>query len=473
MKVNLKNHIILITCLLTTQLSGQIRLPAIIGDNMVLQQKSEAVIWGWGDPGSEIKISGSWNSDTVTAKVSSHSSWSVKLKTPVAGGPYTLTIKGDDVLVLKNVMIGEVWICSGQSNMEWSPDHNLMNAQEEIRNANYPDIRLFHVKKVASETVQENCFGEWEECSPSTVHSFSSIGYFFSRHLHNNLNIPIGIIEAAWGGTPAEVWLRSELVESDTLFMRCAGQLLPYDWWPSKPGVAYNAMIAPLIPFSISGAIWYQGESNANSPDSYRKLFETLIHSWRKDFGKEFPFYYVQIAPFAYSPETQAPVIREMQHQTMEVPKTGMVVVSDLVDNIKDIHPANKQDVGKRLANWALADTYGVTGITFRHPAYKSMNIEKSRVRIHFENADNGLKMNGKELTCFTIAGEDKIFRPAMAKIEGNSVVVWAKGLKEPAAVRFSFSNDDIGNIFSSEGLPVAPFRTDKWEYQVAGPATQ
>ena len=461
----LRTSTILVICLLTINLSGQIRLPSVIGDNMVLQQNSDAAVWGWGEPGSEIKITGSWNNDTVKTKISNYSFWSVKLKTPSAGGPYTINIKSNDQVTLKNVMIGEVWICSGQSNMEWSANHNLMNAEDEIKNASYPDIRLFHVKKIASDTPQDNCFASWEECSPATMRSFSSIGYFFSRQLHQNLKIPIGIIEVAWGGTPAEVWVKAGLVESDPLLRSSAEQLKTYDPWPNKPGVTYNAMIAPLIPFNIAGAIWYQGESNAGSPASYRKLMGTLIENWRKDFGKEFPFYFVQIAPYAYGSDSKAPIIREMQMQTMEVPKTGMVVVSDLVDDIKNIHPRNKQDVGKRLANWALAETYGIKGIVYKHPLYESMKAEKTKIRISFSNVPDGLIMKGEELKCFEIAGADKVFVPATARIDGNAVIVSAKGIKTPIAVRFSFSNDAVGNLFSKEGLPVAPFRTDSWEY--------
>ena len=466
MKINLRIFVAIVICLATISLSGQIRLPAVIGDNMVLQQKSEANIWGWGEPGSEIRVTGSWNNDTVKTKISNYSTWSVKLKTPAAGGPYTVNINSGDEVTLKNVMIGEVWICSGQSNMEWSANHNLLNAEEEKKNATYPNIRLLHVTKMASETPQDNCFGSWEECSPASMQSFSSVGYFFSRNLHTNLNIPIGIIEVAWGGTPAEVWVKAEQLESDPLLSSSAKKLLTYDWWPNKPGVAYNAMIAPLIPYNIAGAIWYQGEGNTINYESYRKLMNTLIGNWRNDFEKEFPFYFVQIAPYSYSPETKSAMIREMQMLTMsDIPKTGMVVVSDLVDDVKNIHPANKQDVGKRLANWALAETYGVKGIAYRHPAYESMRVEKSKVRISFRDASNGLIIKGDKLLHFEIAGPEKIFVPATAKIDGNTVIVSAKGVKTPEAVRFSFSNDAMGNLFSSEGLPVVPFRTDRWEY--------
>ena len=362
-------------------------------------------------------------------------------------------------------MIGEVWICSGQSNMEWSADSKIVNTEEEVKNASHPNIRFFHVRKLGSETPQNNCFAKWEECTPETMHSFSAIGYFFGRDLQQNLNVPVGIIEVAWGGTPAEVWVRDDLVRSDPLLESCAEKLKTYDLWPSKPGVVYNGMIAPILPYRIAGAIWYQGESNADTPESYRKLFKTLIENWRHDFDNEFPFYYVQIAPYAYGKDTRAPLIREMQMQTMDVPKTGMVVVSDLVDNVKDIHPQNKQDVGKRLANWALGETYGVTGLVYKHPLYKSMNVEKSKVRISFDNVSKGLKCSGNEITCFEIAGADQVFKPAMTKIDGNTVLVSSKEVKNPVAVRFSLSNDAIGNLFSQEGLPVAPFRTDDWKY--------
>jgi sialate O-acetylesterase len=444
---------------------GQIKLPAVIGDNMVLQQNSEVALWGWGDPGSEIKVSGSWNKDTVKAMISNQSVWKVKIKTPSAGGPFSVSIKGNEEVVLKNVMIGEVWICSGQSNMEWSADSKINNGDEEVKNANHPNIRLFHVKKLGSENPQSNCFAKWETCTPETMHSFSAIGYFFGRNLQQNLNIPIGIIEVAWGGTPAEVWVRADLVDSDPLLKACAGKLNTYDWWPSKPGVVYNGMIAPLLPYRVAGAIWYQGEGNADNPESYRKLFKTLIENWRHDFENDFPFYYVQIAPFTYGKEIRAPLIREMQRQTMDVPKTGMVVVSDLVDNVKDIHPRNKQDVGKRLADLALSETYGVKGLIYKNPLYESMNLEKGKIRISFDNVGKGLKSGGDEIQSFEIAGADQVFKPAKVKIDGNTVVVWSKEIKTPVAVRFSFSNDAIGNLFSQEGLPVAPFRTDDWKY--------
>jgi sialate O-acetylesterase len=451
--------------LVAYRLDAQIKLPSLFTDNMVLQQNSEAAIWGWGDPGSKIKVTGSWGKDTASATVSNLAVWKLNLRTPRAGGPYTLSILGNNKVVLNNIMIGEVWICSGQSNMEWNADLKFNNSDEEISNANYPDIRLFQVKKAGSETRQENCIAGWEVCSPQSMHAFSAIGYFFGRNLYQNLHIPIGIINVSWGGTPAEVWIKKELVESDPFLKEYADKLKEYNWWPTRPGVVYNAMIAPLLPFRIAGAIWYQGESNAETPESYRKLFRTLVENWRHDFENDFPFYYVQIAPFSYGQQSRAAWIREAQMQSMDIPKTGMVVVSDLVDNVKDIHPRNKQDVGKRLANWALAETYGITGLVYKSPLYESMKIEKKGIRISFSNTGNGLVTHGGDPACFEIAGTDKVFRPAKAKIEGSTILVSAKEVKVPVAVRFSFTNDAIGNLFSEEGLPVAPFRTDDWSY--------
>ena len=444
-----------------------IELPSVFSDNMVLQQKSEVAIWGWGEPAEELKIVGSWNSsDTVAAIVSSKASWKASMKTVEAGGPYTLSIIGSSTITLENVMLGEVWICSGQSNMEWSFNHNTMNAEEEVANASYPDIRILLIPKIGDDHRQRNSNAGWIECSPSTVRPTSAVAYFFARELHKKLDIPVGIISAAWGGTPAEVWLKKELVEEDPELKRAAGKLEEWAWWPSRPGLAYNGMIAPLVPCKIAGAIWYQGESNVPTYGTYYKLFRKMIEYWREDFGSQFPFYYVQIAPCNYGPEKKAFLLREQQVKAMATPNTGMVVISDLVDNVNDIHPTNKQDVGKRLANWALAETYGVSGIACRSPMYKSMEIEKGKIRITFENAENGLVCPDKRITHFRIAGEDRQFMDAEARIKGNTVIVYNKDIKQPVAVRFSFDNTAIPNLFSAEGLPVCLFRTDNWDVE-------
>jgi sialate O-acetylesterase len=348
--------------------------------------------------------------------------------------------------------------------MEWSAAKKIMNAEEEVKNANYPNIRFFQVNKAGSNYRQDNCDAKWEVCTPSTMMHFSAVAYFFARHLQQNMDVPVGLINASWGGTPAEVWVKNEMVETDPIMSTSAQKLRRFDWWPKEPGSVYNAMIAPLVPFRIAGALWYQGEGNVDNSESYAKLFRTLIESWRTDFGTEFPFYYVQIAPYNYGVKSHSTLIREAQAQCQEIPGAGMVVVSDLVDNIRDIHPLNKQDVGKRLANMALSENYKVPGLIYKFPQYKMSALEKGKIRIQFINSEEGLILKGgdKPLT-FEVAGEDKNFVPAVAKIEGNTIVVWAKSIKSPVAVRYSFKNDAIGNVFSKEGLPLAPFRTDKW----------
>jgi sialate O-acetylesterase len=272
------------------------------------------------------------------------------------------------------------------------------------------------------------------------------------------------LIVSAWGGTPAEVWVPKELIEADLTLKNDA-----YDdgaaWWPSAPGSAYNAMIAPVVPYGIAGAIWYQGESNRYRPHSYGQLMRTLIESWRNDFEKPFPFYYVQIAPYTYDNKGKAYIVREQQASVIkEVPNTGMVVVSDLVDNIKDIHPKNKLDVGKRLAAWALGETYGIKQGIYKSPMYESMKVEKDKIRVKVENATNGLEVKGKTITGFQIAGDDRKFVDATAQLQGKEIIVSSKAVKKPVAVRFCFDESSMSNIFNKEGLPLAPFRTDTWE---------
>jgi sialate O-acetylesterase len=449
-----------------TGIKAQIILPSIFGDNMVLQQKSDAAIWGWGDPGTEIRLTTSWDTTTYKAICQNSAKWGMNIKTPGAGGPYTIQIKGSNEITLKNIMIGEVWICSGQSNMEWSAAQGFDNSENEVKNANYPFIRLFHVKKTSSESRQENCFGKWSVCTPESMKSFSAIAYCFGKLLYDSLKIPVGLINASWGGTPAEVWVRKDHITSDPLLWSNAPKQNVAQWWTSAPGEAYNTMISPLIPYDIAGCIWYQGESNVATANGYKRLFTTLIQTWRNEFGKQFPFYFVQIAPHEYSKPTgrASAFLREAQTQTLDVPGTGMIVITDLVDNVKNIHPRNKPDVGKRLAYLALSGTYGITGITYKYPMYKSMKIEKEKIRIIFTHSEKGLISKNGEPTCFEIAGDDQRFVPAHAKIEKGTVVVWANHIKKPVAVRFSFTNAAISNLFSKEGLPVCPFRTDNWE---------
>ncbi|HAH22354.1 MAG TPA: sialate O-acetylesterase [Prolixibacteraceae bacterium] len=455
--------ILLVFSLFSINMYGKIILPSVFGDNMVLQQNSNVAIWGWSDPGETIRIVTSWSKDTVKVKADNTSKWTTSIKTITAGGPYSIQILGNNKVQLNNVMLGEVWICSGQSNMEMSVNWKLINGEEEAAQANNPNIRIFHVQKIGAPYPQQNCNANWSVCSPESMRATSATGYFFARELQQKLNVPVGIIVAAWGGTPAEVWIEKSLIENNPVLNK-SKYTEHFDGWPGDAGTLYNSMIAPFVPYGIAGAIWYQGESNCGNYPIYSMLMKTLIESWRADFKKDFPFYFVQIAPYTYGPNGKAEYLREQQELASKtIPKSGMVVISDLVDNVKDIHPKNKLDVGKRLAAYALSETYKQNMGEYKSPSFESMNIVKDKVHITFSHATEGLRCTGKSPSKFMIAGEDQKFIPGTAKIEGNTVTVSSKLVKAPVAVRFCFDDSTTPDIFSNYGLPVAPFRTDKW----------
>ncbi len=465
MKKNIILSICCIVVLVTSQAFGKIRLPAVIASNMVLQQQSSATLWGWSDPGEKIIVKTSWNNAVDSVVATGDANWKIKINTPVAGGPYTITLKGWTTVVLENVMIGEVWVCSGQSNMEWSSSQNLKQIMDELPNSANNNIRLLYVTKTTSTYPQDNLEGQWKVCSPESLKGFSAVGYFFGKKLQHDLNVPIGLISASWSGTPAEAWTPAEKVFADEELKNAAATLKKSQWWPVAPGLTYNAMISPIANFPIAGAIWYQGESNTGTSASYQKLFTTMIDAWRKAWQKEFPFYYVQIAPYTYGNKHIGALLREQQTKNLSFPNTGMVVITDLVDNVKDIHPGNKRDVAIRLANLALAETYKQNILAYKSPMFSRMETDKNKAILYFENAPTGfMTKDGNKATEFYIAGEDKNFLPADVKIEKNRIVVSNKQIKTPVAVRFGFSNTAMSNLLSKEGLPVNPFRTDNWE---------
>jgi len=430
---------------------------------MVLQQNSEVMLWGWCDPAEKIIIKTNW--DTLTYKTTGESSakWSLKIKTPAAGGPFRITI--NEAIILEDVMIGETWLCSGQSNMERCGDDGLKQSLDEAPDANNQNLRFFYIPKSTSVFPQENCEGSWKVCTPEEMKHFSAVGYFFGKKLQQVLNIPIGLINSNWGGTSAEVWAPHQLIENDAGLKAASQKMTTNAWWPIIPGYAFNAMIYPITNFEISGVIWYQGENNVGTYSSYKNLINKMIDSWRKTWQKDFPFYYVQIAPYAgYLNQNVGALLREAQTNCLSIPKTGMVVISDLVDDLSNVHPVNKIDVASRLANIALTETYGIRGLSYKFPIYSEMKKEKNKIRILFENVDNGLMTKNKSITEIYISGDDRQFQPAMARIEGNTLIVWNKSIKVPVAVRFGFSNTAIPNLFSKEGLPVNLFRTDNWE---------
>lgn len=482
-----------------------VKLPALISNNMVLQQKSSVALWGWADPGEKIFITTNWNNKTINITADANGKWITYVKTTSAGGPYSILFKASNEIKVENILLGEVWLASGQSNMEFfvaktksSSYTGVINYPEEIKAASYPQIRQIDVaNKNAAEPLQD-FKGDWKICSPQTVDTFSAVAYYFALQIYQTTGFPVGIINSTWGGTAAESWTKKEVLEADndlavavkrydSLVQNYPTVLAAYsnsiaNWKldslakpkpvaPVKPNPdkapfrLYNAMIAPLKPYTLKGVIWYQGESNADRAYQYRKLFPAMIANWRSDFNnKKLPFYFVQISPH----RSQNAEIRDAQLYTYRtVANTGMAVTTDNGDSL-DIHPRNKKLVGDRLSLWALHNEYGKKDIVYSGPLYKSMKTDENKIRIRFD-FDGGLMAKDGELKEFTIAGDDQNFVPAKAVIEGDEIVVWSEGINKPQAVRFAWKNVPHPNLYNNAGLPASPFRTDNWKLTTQG----
>ncbi|MDO5524323.1 MAG: sialate O-acetylesterase [Bacteroidia bacterium] len=633
-----KSVLIFTIHVITACLYAQVSLPAVFSDNMVLQRETNAPIWGKAAPNGNVKIVTSWNKQTYTAKADADGNWRVSVKTPSAGGPYTITVSEKNTIRLNNILIGEVWICSGQSNMEWQLRLGN-NGEQEIANADYPNIRLFQAKRATSPYPLDDIGVDagWSECSPATSGYFSAVAYFFGRNLHQSLNVPVGLIHTSWGGTLAEAWTSEESLKEMSEFREAIeeyknmpvqaeqkdwmtqvrekdfglknnvaiaaqnkfndsdwktavvpglweeGDLpdtdglvwfrrtvdIPDNWvgndltlslgaiddneityfngvqvgatngynadrkysipsrlvkegegviavrvidsgggggfhgdpgkmyiapanketlrenldgeWKyklavnlkntnvnlqNKPTSLYNAMIAPLVPYAIKGAIWYQGESNAGRAYQYRALFPLMINDWRSKWGYDFPFYFVQLANYMAvkdePSESGWAELREAQLQTLRLENTGMATIID-IGEADDIHPRNKQDVGKRLALQALKQAYG-KNIVASGPMYAAYRLEGDKIRIFFERNNSGLMIkNGDALKGFSVAGPDKKFYWADAQIDGDEVVVSSPDVKFPIAVRYAWADNPVCNLYNEAGLPASPFRTDDW----------
>jgi len=635
---------------LSQTVSGSdLKLPSLIGDNMVLQKNSTVNIWGWSAPGDKVEVSTSWDGKNYRVKANEEGEWLVEVQTTRAGGPYEISIKADVTEVIENVMLGEVWVCSGQSNMEW-PLSRAESAPSEIPAANRPDIRLFHVEKHIAARPEEDVSARWAVCAPDNAVDFSAVAYFFGKQLNETLDVPVGLISTSWGGTPSESWTSREMLSTFGVFDDQLDQLYslsdaeleeaeasmdsivevnekmmdfdnqsnigilegwmapdyddsewisldtPVEWstleemgkiegvvwarkmieipeawvgenlvlelgnidemdltyldgwevgsmrkvedwnknrvyeisgeyvkqttmvlavrvvntygeggfrgkpeqfqiyprkdpgtdpvmlagkWkyriagefvaiphlnnPNTPSVLYNGMLHPLTKFAIKGAIWYQGESNVGGAFHYRTIFPGMITDWRNQWGKgEFPFYFVQIAPFQYGTEHTSAELREAQFMTLSALKnTGMAVTLD-IGNPEDIHPTNKRDVGKRLALWALAKDYGVNHVC-SGPLYRDIAIEGNNIRVSFDYAGKGLQSVGGPPTHFEIAGEDRVYHPADAVVEGFTVLVGSPDVEKPVAVRYAWTNTAVPNLFNWEGLPASSFCSDNW----------
>lgn len=450
------------TALNTGMSLAQLQMPAVFTDGMVLQQNSKVQIWGWGAASETVTVTPEWKGgEAVKAKVDCNGKWSTEISTAQAGGPYTINItNGHQTITLSDVMLGEVWLCSGQSNMEWSVNNGILNGDKEASNAECPTLRIFHMPKQGADNPQDDCRTKWEKSTPESMRKTSATAYFFGRMLTEKLNVPVGIMVAAWGGTPAEVWTPAEEVNNDSVLSKC--RLSPAIWWPIKPGVLYNQMIHPMIPYEIAGCIWYQGESNHENASSYERLMTKLVNSWRKDFGKDFPFYYVQIAPHTYNSKNNTPAqLREQQMLMAEhVDNCAMINISDLVENVKDIHPRNKRAIGERLARLALDRTYGKFAGAYESPKLKEAVRNGRKITLRFDGNYDKLATASKEITGFEIIGADGKQIPAKVKIKGREIIISTGKVQAPLQILYCFDDATIGSLRTDKGLPVLPFRT-------------
>jgi len=477
--------LVFLICLLSTHyVSALVSVSSVFTSNMVLQQDMLASLWGTGSANENIEITASWG-QVVNVKAAIDGKWKATIQTPKAKSgeapQYTLSFKGaNNTVTLSNVLIGDVWLCSGQSNMEYAMTPGLpytrgvANYAAEIAAANYPNIRLFKVARNAQAAPATTCSGTWLECNPTNIPSMSGVAYYFARELYQNkdINIPIGLLMSYYGGSPCEAWTKKEVLTADNELK--AKFIDPYDATftgvstSNKPTWLYNGMVAPLIPFAIKGALWYQGESNMSTTALYPKLWKAMIQDWRAAWGQgDFPVYYVQLP--AYGSSTW-PAFRDMQTKLLTTPNTGMAVTIDIVDSEpSNIHPMNKLEVGQRLALWALAKTYH-QNVVFSGPLYKSKAIVGNKIIISFQEATlgTGLKSkNGLALTNFQIAGANNVYYTATATINGNTVEVYSSSVPTPTNVAFANVSTACPNLVNKEGLPASPFKTDTWDNAV------
>lgn len=453
---------------------AKVQLPAFFSDGMVMQQQATANLWGTATPRKTVTLTTGWDGKTYRATADTQGKWNMSVTTPSAGGPYSLTFSDGELTVLNNILIGELWICSGQSNMEMPmkgyKNQPIEGADMDILRSTNPSLRLFTVKRHSTLLPQYDVTGTWNEAMPTTVREFSATAYYFGRLLNELLDVPVGLIVTAWGGSAAEAWMTEEMLRAfpEVRIPRTDADITS----PNRtPTTLYNGMLHPLIGITMRGVIWYQGEDNTNRPHSYADMFTTLINGWRAAWQQgDFPFYYCQIAPYDYALITapgqepvQSALIREAQSQVEHrVPHTGMAVLLD-AGMEKGIHPAKKRLAGERLGLLALTKTYGIEGVNGESPYYKSMEIQGDTVIVSFGRAD--MWISGKECfesKLFSVAGEDRIFHPAKAWIVRSKMYVRSEKVPHPVAVRYAFDNYVEGDLFCG-GLPLSSFRSDNW----------
>lgn len=481
-------------------LPGAVSVPALISDHMLLQKNAPVRIWGKAAPDEAVTVR--FRGQEARTSADANGRWQVFLRPMKPGSAADLTITGTNTLLVHDVLVGDVWIGSGQSNMEF-PLSRADRATDEVMHAEFPQIRLFTVKRVVADQPLDDVQGHWSLCSPDEAKNFSAVLYFFGREIYQTQKIPVGLIHTSWGGTPAQSWTSAGMLKSNASLAyiqdewtktmdaypaakakydeanakykqeaaaaKADGKPVPTapraptgPGSPNTPAGLYNAMIAPLTPYAIRGALWYQGEANASKDHAYpyRYLFASMIEDWRQQWGEgAFPFYLVQLANFRANPYW--PLLRESQTEALNLRNTGMAVAID-VGNPTDIHPTNKQDVGHRLALWARADTYGEK-IVYSGPLYRQAAMEGNAVRVYFDAVGAGLQAKNNALTGFAVAGADHQFYPAQAVIDGDTVVVSSDQVARPMAVRYAWQDDPAVSLFNADGLPASPFRSDLW----------
>lgn len=489
--------------LLAASARADVKLPAIFGDHMVLQRDTAVPVWGTAAPGEEITVSIA--GQTATAKAGADGKWSVKLAKLSATGPHTLTVKGKNTVTFSDVLVGEVWLGSGQSNMAMTVNR-AKDFEAEQAAAKFPHIRMFTEASGAANSAQSEGKGSWVVCAPDTVARFSATAYFFGREIHKSLGVPVGLINSSVGGTPIESWIAPEaqtaspelkgffesarnakkaadpaqakakfdadLAKWQEAAKKAKAEGKPAPRRPQDPvalaerkgnvGGLFNGKIAPLIPYAIRGTLWYQGEANSvpEKAQFYEAQLKLLVTDWRKQWGHEFPFAWVQLPNFG-GPGRDWPAVREAMLKTLALPKTGMAITIDIGEE-KDIHPKNKQDVGRRLAAWAMGTVYGQKVAT-SGPLPAGHQARGGEMVLSFKHTDGGLVAKGGALKGFVIAGADKQWKPATARIEGDKVVVSNADVKQPVAARYAWENWPTCNLYNGAGLPASPFRTDDW----------
>lgn len=448
--------------------TAEIKLPAFFSSEMVIQQQTTAKILGKAEPNKKVTLFTGWNLKTYKTTADNNGDWTLSFTTTKAGGPYTMVISDGKAVTLNNILLGEVWLCSGQSNMEMPvkgfQSQPTEGSNMDILHSANSQLRLFTVKKEAKIDPQTDVTGRWEEAMPISVRDFSATAYYFGRLLQETLKVPVGLVASSWGGSSIEAWMRPEMLKA-----------FPEAVIPAKnediktpqrtPSVLYQGMINPLVGMAIKGVIWYQGEANKDNYKQYALMFKSMTDGWRKAWNQKdtIPFYFCQIAPFGYKDGANSALVREAQANAAKEPYTGMAVLMDVGEE-NSIHPAKKKEAGERLALLALNKTYRNTGIACESPVFKNIEIKDGEIIVNFDGVPLGLFAQKGESKLFMVAGEDQVFYPAQARVNKNRVIVKSKEVPNPVAVRYAFENFVVGDLFSTEGLPVSSFRSDDWE---------